>query len=227
MLFQERSGADATLLPIARRRVRPIAAFFGLLFAILSPGDGHALTHQWQFDLRPEQVTPEGSGSTSSGQAWLYYDTLTDHLRVVISWANLEADLTSIHIHGPALPGQSSRTHLVDIIRNESALLSIPSITDRRTQVWESPVLHLFSDHSGDHGDGGVPIGIPPEDALSTMLANEAYLLLHTDNSVFLGGELRGQLQLIAVPEPSGAIFLGLGLFALATRFQSYPAHKI
>jgi len=180
--------------------------------------EGHAVSHSWQFDLSPEQVTPEGSGSASSGQAWLYYDTLTDHLRVIVSWANLEADLTALHIHGPALPGQSSRTHLVDIIRDESALLSIPSITDRRTQVWESPTLHLFAEHSGGHGDGGVPIGIPPGDALAAMLADEAYLLLHTDNSVFFGGELRGQLRSLSVPEPSSAIYLCLGLIVLATR---------
>jgi len=196
---------------------RPISLFLGLLIAMVVASDGHALTYQWQFDLSPEQVTPEGSGSASSGQAWLYYDTLTDHLRVIVSWANLEADLTALHIHGPALAGQSSRTHLVDIIRDESALLSMPSITDRRTQVWESPGLHLFAEHSGGHGDGGVPIGIPPEDALAAMLADESYILLHTDNSVFFGGELRGQLRLISVPEPSSAIFLCLGLIALAT----------
>jgi hypothetical protein len=197
---------------------QPISLFVGLLLSMLVPGEGRALSYQWQFDLRPEQVTPEGSGSASSGQAWLYYDTLTDHLRVIVSWASLEADLTALHIHGPALPGQSSRTHLVDIIGDESALLSIPSITDRRTQVWESPTLHLFTEHSGGHGDGGVPIGIPPENALAAMLADEAYLLLHTDNSVFFGGELRGQLRLISVPEPSSAISLCLGLIVLATR---------
>jgi hypothetical protein len=197
---------------------RRISGLLGLLLAMVVAADGHALAHQWQFDLSPEQVTPEGSGSDSSGQAWLYYDTLTDHLRVIVSWANLEADLTALHIHGPALPGQSSRTHLVDIIPDESALSSIPSIIDRRTQVWESPTLHLFAEHSGGHGDGGVPIGIPPEDALAAMLADEAYLLLHTDNSVFFGGELRGQLRLISVPEPSSAILLCLGLIALSTR---------
>jgi hypothetical protein len=204
-----------------------VSVFLGLLFSMVVAGDSHALSYQWQFDLNPEQVTPEGSGSTSSGQAWLYYDTLTDHLRVIVSWANLEADLTALHIHGPALSGQSSRTHLVDIIRDESALSSMPSITDRRTQVWESPVLHLFAEHSGGHGDGGVPVGIPPEDALAAMLADEAYILLHTDNSVFLGGELRGQLRLISVPEPSSAIFLSLGLIMLATRRRSYPTPPI
>ena len=210
--------ARATAHLDARQSKRPISVLVGLFLFVLVAGEGHAVSYQWQFDLRPEQVTPEGSGSASSGQAWLYYDTLTDHLRVIVSWASLEADLTALHIHGPALPGQSSRTHLVDIIADESVLSSIPSITDRRTQVWESPVLHLFAEHDGGHGDGGVPIGIPPEEALAAMLADEAYLLLHTDNSVFFGGELRGQLRLISVPEPSSAISLCLGLIVLATR---------
>lgn len=208
---------ETTAQPRITQLKRPISILLGLLLAMVVASDGHALSYQWQFDLTPEQVTPEGSGSDSSGQAWLYYDTITDHLRVIVSWANLEADLTALHIHGPALAGQSSRTHLVDIIRDETALLSMPSIIDRRTQVWESPALHLFAEHGGSHGDVGVPIGIPPEDALSAMLSDEAYMLLHTDNSVFFGGELRGQLRLISVPEPSSAIFLGLGLLTLAS----------
>ena len=224
MLCERGRFADATAQLKARQtKKKQISAFLGLLLSMLVASEGQALSYQWQFDLTPEQVTPEGSGSASSGQAWLYYDTLTDHLRVIVSWANLEADLTALHIHGPALPGQSSRTHLVDIIADESVLPSIPSITDRRTQVWESPTLHLFAEHSGGHGDGGVLIGIPPEDVLAAMLADEAYLLLHTDSSVFFGGELRGQLHLISVPEPSSAFLLCLGLIALATRRAASP----
>jgi hypothetical protein len=187
-------------------------------WALLLASQAQAINYQWQFDLSPDQVTPDGSGSSASGQAWLYYDTLTDHLRVVVSWTSLEADLTGLHIHGPALTGESSRTHLVDIIADETALLSMPSIVDRRTQVWESPTLHLFAAHGGNHGEGGVPVGIPSEDVLAAMLANDAYMLLHSDNSVFVGGELRGQLELTPVPEASTALLSGLGLCLLATR---------
>jgi hypothetical protein len=197
---------------------RSASIFFAAVLALALSNQAQAINYQWQFDLSPDQVTPEGSGSTGSGQAWLYYETLTDHLRVIVSWSSLEANLSALHIHGPALPGESSRTHLVDIIADEAALFSMPSIVDRRTQVWESPTLHIFSGHSGTHGDGGVPTGILPEDVLAAMLADDAYMLLHSDDSIFFGGELRGQLRLVEVPEPSMALLIGLGLSLLAAR---------
>jgi len=193
-----------------------LIALMSALFVLGASGEALAISYAWQFDLTPEEVTPDGSGSSASGQVWLYYETLTDHLRVVASWSDLEADLTAMHIHGRAKVGESSRTHLVDIIKDESVLLGFPDITDRRTQVWESPPLHIFAAHSGGHGHGGVPVGIPPEEALQSMIDEEAYVLVHTDDALFPGGELRGQLRLTAIPEPGAALLIGIGLCGLA-----------
>ncbi|MBW2275745.1 MAG: CHRD domain-containing protein [Deltaproteobacteria bacterium] len=193
-------------------------SMLGIVVSLLLANPAAATRYTWVFDIEPEQVTPDGSGSTGSGQAWLYYDTLTDHLQVNIAWSVLEADLSAIHIHGPALPGQSSRTHLVDIFSDASA---IPSELDRRTDFYQA-VVHLFTPHSGgsSHNHGGVPTGIPPEDALAAMVAEEAYILLHSDDAVFFGGELRGQLALTEtlIPEPGTATLMALGLIGLALR---------
>jgi hypothetical protein len=188
--------------------VGALALLAGVGFA----GSTHATLYTWQFDLEPGQVTPEGSGSNASGQAWLYYETTTDHLRAVVSWRDLEADLSGIHIHGPAQAGFSSRTHLIDIIKDASVL---PSGIDLRQQVWEAPTLHIFAQHGGAHGHGGVPTGILPDQVLDAMLAENAYMLVHTDNAIFTGGELRGQLRLISIPEPTTALLMGLGLAGL------------
>jgi hypothetical protein len=197
---------------------RPIW-LLALLTALLMASPAAAIRYTWIFDIEPEQVTPEGSGSSASGQAWLYYDTLTDHLQLNIAWTGLEADLSGIHIHGPALPGQSSRTHLIDVFADASV---IPGEVDRRTDFYQA-VVHLFEPHPDDgpsHNHAGVPQGIPPEDALAAMVDETAYILMHSDDSVFFGGELRGQLVLTEtiIPEPGTASLLALGLVGLGLR---------
>ena len=70
----------------------------------------------------------------------------------------------------------------------------------------------------------GIGLEVGPDDvdvsmdAVLAMLADDAYMLLHSDDSIFFGGELRGQLRLVQVPEPSMALLIGLGLSLLAAR---------
>ncbi len=87
--------------------------------------------------------------------------------------------------------------------------------------------------HLGAPGvGGGVALSVPSfdnplivNDVLLTgtqetdLLAGNWYVNIHTGG--FGGGEIRGQVSATVVPEPSSALFLGLGAFALMLRRRS------
>jgi hypothetical protein len=171
----------------------------------------HALDYSWQFDLDSGQIPNGLSDSKGLGQAWMSYDVETDHLSITLSWTLLEGDLTGIHIHGPAGPDESTRTHLADVFGDES---DIPAALDRRTDVYMT-TLHIVAPHGGDHGGSGGQL--PGELALQTLLDGNAYVIFHS--SAYPEGELRGQIPVAQpVPEPGTGCLVALGLFVLARR---------
>lgn len=186
---------------------------FVLTLSLLLASPAIATRYSWQLDLDSSQIPNGISTSNGLGQAWLAYQTETDHLQVLVAWTALDGNLTGIHIHGPALPGESTRTHIVDVFGSAT---DIPSDLDLRTD------LHQASYHLGDaHGGDDVPSGdghLPLDQALAAMVAGEAYMVFHSE--AWLDGELRGQLPVATLlPEPSTGwlALLGLSLGALAS----------
>lgn len=215
------SGSPDPLHPRrpARARFGPpaLVALCGLAMGFASPAQ--ATRYTWQFDLDANQIPNGISTSNALGQAWLDYESETDHLQVLVAWAALDGDLSGIHIHGRALPGESTRTHIFDVFGGASDL---PLGIDRRTGHYES-VFHL-----GEAHDDGVPSGaghLPLDQALSAMTAGQAYMIFHSEN--WPDGELRGQLPVAnVVPESStGAMaILGVSMAAALSRRKGVAA---
>jgi hypothetical protein len=173
---------------------------------LLVAGSASADRYTWQLDLDAGQVPNGLSTSSGLGQAWLDYNTDTDHLSVLVAWAGLEGDLSAIHLHGPAGPGESTRTHVLDVFSDATA---IPAGLDLRSDHY-SGLFHLGQAHGDDdvpHGGGHLPL----EQALEAMLAGQVYVMFHSE--AYLDGELRGQLpEATRVPEPGTGCLAALGV---------------
>jgi len=193
---------------VIRSRLITASRWLGLCAALLVAGPAAADRLTWQLDLDSGQIPNGLSSSNGLGQAWLDYNTDTDHLSVLVSWTALEGDLTGIHIHGPAGPAEGTRTHILDIFGEAT---DIPSGLDRRTDH-HSALFHLGEAHGEDeipHGDGHLPLA----QALDAMASGQAFVMFHSE--AYLDGELRGQLPLATlVPEPSTSGLVGIGLAA-------------
>jgi hypothetical protein len=180
-----------------------------LLLSLAVAAPSAATRYTWQFDLDSGQIPNGISTSNGIGQAWLDYNTDTDHLQVLVAWTALEGNLTGIHIHGYANPGESTRTHIFDVF---SSATDIPQNLDLRTDHHDS-LYHLG--HA--HGDG-VPSGgghLPLDQALDAMVTGQAYMVFHSE--LYLDGEVRGQLPVASlVPEASTAGLLVVGLVCAA-----------
>lgn len=194
--------------------LRSSVALFGFSAAMLAvlwvtPSPAHAYTISWQFDLESSQIPNGLSTSYGFGQAWISYETVSDHLNLTVAWTALEGALTGIHIHGPAEYGVTTRTHIVDVFKDST---EIPAGLDLHTDL-HSETQHVFDPH-GEDGHGGGGGHLPPDYALQTMIDEQAYMVFHTD--LYPDGEIRGQLVLTSIPEPKTGWLVGASVLAAA-----------
>jgi hypothetical protein len=108
------------------------------------------------------------NASPASGSAFLVYDDVANTLTTSISFAGLLAGVSASHIHGPAAPGVAA-----------GVLHGIPSTP--------------FGATSGSYGD--VWSGLT---AVQVGYLNGSLLYINLHDSLFPGGEIRGQI----IPEP-------------------------
>lgn len=157
---------------------------------------------------------PPGDGSTDStggGTADFFYINATQQLAYTIAWFGLEGDLTAIHIHGPAGPGQNTMSHLFDVFSDEQQVIDAGV---GRRNGFISGSIDLSAPHT--HG-GGDPLG--PAFILDTLEAGQAYINVHT--TAFPHGEIRGQVPNL-VPEPTtAAALVAFAAVALTRRARS------
>jgi hypothetical protein len=150
----------------------------------------------------PSESPPNASPGT--GFADVKYDNVLHTLYIDLSFSGLTGPTTASHIHAAtALPGTG--TAGVATTTPYFAGFPIGVTSGSYSNILD---LTLSSSWNGSYitANGGTTASA--EAALAAAMASDrAYLNIHT--STFGGGEIRGFL--VAVPEPSGAVLLGLG----------------
>ena len=166
--------------------------FAALSIAALSVNTCFGITHTFTGMMDVLQAGTNGGfgGGTGNGTGTISgdYDANTNMINYTLTWMNLVAPVSNMHFHVGA-PGVSGGVEL-----------GVPG-------PWASPQV----------GSGLVD----NETKEANLLAGNWYLNVHTDDGSgggFPGGEIRGQVIVSAIPEPSTAALLLCGLAGLCGR---------
>ncbi len=184
-------------------------SLFGLLltvfmFSAVARADQLVLTTT----LTGAQEVPP-TGSAGIGSALVTFDTITNLLTVNVSFAGLGSPTIASHIHCCAPPGTNAL-----VATTVPTFPGFPlGVTTGTYLMTFDMTLALSYNPAFITAHGGTVAGAEAA-LIAGFSTGQTYLNIHTTQ--FPTGEIRGQLQLQAVPEPASLFLLGTGITAVA-----------
>jgi len=158
----------------------------------------------YQASLDGAQTVP-ATGSLATGSGTVTVDPTTHLLTFQISWTNLAATPSGLHVHCCAPAGA-----------NGMLAISFPGFPAATSGMYFQTVdltVAMLYNPAFLTAHGGTAAQAEA-DLLAGLAAGNSYLDIN--NPPFGGGEIRGQLA--AVPEPATALLLATGLASIAAR---------
>jgi hypothetical protein len=174
-----------------------------VLLATLLLGIGQAQAAVILFETT---LAPEIAGSIGHGDALVTVDTTAHTLEVSTTFSDLTGPTTVAHIHCCVDPPGT-----VGVATYPSTFPGFPAGVTSGSYASPTPIdLTLASSFTSGFVTtfGGGTIPGAEAALLAGLLAGRAYLNIHTSFSP--GGEIRGFLAPVAVPEPATLVLLGL-----------------
>ena len=190
--------------------VLPKAALILMAALFISTNSGHAAVILGTIELDGSQQVPSNA-SVLTGTGSFSYNSESPRLSLLINFigdidldgnqtpGNALDDVTGIHIHHAAAGA------------NGPIVFSILSETDTADTIVNAPNKQIFS-----VWDSGKGAGTTLEDQISNLESNNLYINVHTVG--YPAGEIRGQITMAHMPEPTTGLLSLLGCSVLLLR---------
>lgn len=168
----------------------------------------------------PNEEPP--NASPGIGSVLVSIDAVAHVLTVEGSFLNLIGTTTAAHIHVINGPGDTNLLDTLGPVATQTpSFTSFPLGVTAGTfnQTLDTTLASSF--RAGFVTDSGGTPGAAEAALFAAILEGRAYFNIHS--TVFTGGEIRGFLEPVAVPEPAAAGLLAISLAAFAMRIRRRP----
>lgn len=186
------------------KRYPKLLAIAACLISLSSPSQAELVRYQ-------TQLLPEAPGATGTGFATADYDPLAHTLAISSTWSGLSGPTTVAHIHC-CTPTPNSGS--VGVAVTPVTLPGFPAGVAAGSYAVVVDLLEsaTYTQAFVTNFAGGV-VADAEEALIAGFDAQVAYFNIHSET--FPGGEIRGFLQVLEVPEPTGFTLALLGLAGL------------
>jgi hypothetical protein len=154
---------------------------------------------------------PEAVGATGTGSGTVVFDDVANTMQIDLSFSGLSGVTTVSHIHAPTLVASTGTAGVATGVPTFAGF-PVGVSAGAYSNTFNMTLLENFNP-AFIAANGGTPAG-----AFSALLTasaeGKAYLNIHS--STFGGGEIRSFLT--AVPEPSGAMLIGIASLSIVLR---------